>query len=83
MANLTSKCIPSVGSDHPMHMCTSPCSFEFGGLVKSGRYSCRAGVLCEYCHDTSHQPYMSSRLRRLSRLPKHLAKTEARRIAQI
>jgi hypothetical protein len=82
MAHLTSKGIPSAGSDHPMYACTSPCSFQFAGLLNSGRYSCKAGPLCEYCHDTQHQPYISSKLRKLSRRPKHLAKT-ARRIEQI
>jgi hypothetical protein len=65
---------PSFGSEHPAHMCRSPCSFQFAGLVNAGRHCCTAGALCEYCHDTGHQTHMSSKLRKLSRLPKHLAK---------
>jgi hypothetical protein len=82
-SQLQSKGIPSFGSDHPSHMCRSPCSFQFAGLVNSGRHCCTAGALCEYCHDPGHQAHMSSKLRKLSRLPKHLAKTKGRRIEKI
>jgi hypothetical protein len=71
---LTSKGIPSFGSDHLAHTCRSPCSFQFAGLVNAGRTFCTAGSLCEYCHDPQHRTHVSSKLRKLSRLPKHLAK---------
>jgi hypothetical protein len=83
LARLKSKDIPSFGSDHPSHMCRSPCSFQFAGLVNAGRHTCTAGALCEYCHDSRHQSNMSSKLRKLSRLPKHLAKTKGRRIEKL
>jgi hypothetical protein len=78
IVRLTSQGIPSFGSDHPIYSCTSPCSFQFAGLVTAGRTICKAGALCEYCHDPQHQPYISSKLRKLSRIPKHLAKMKGR-----
>jgi hypothetical protein len=83
VAGLKSNGIPSFGSDHASYMCRSPCSFQFAGLVTPGRWGCTAGALCEYCHDTQHQPYLSSKLRKLSRLPPHLAKTKGRQIVQM
>jgi hypothetical protein len=80
VSQLKSKGIPSFGSEHPASMCVSPCSFQFSGLVNPARRSCTAGALCEYCHDPSHHSRMTSKLRKPSRVPQHIAQ---RKIEQI
>lgn len=55
---------PSLGSrNHTASECTRPCTFHFQS-VYHGRPPCKAGGLCEYCHDTSHQSKWRSKLRK-------------------
>lgn len=50
--------VGSVGSVHEANERCAPCSFHFTHIhAPSKRPPCKAGYLCEYCHDVSHNSY--------------------------
>jgi hypothetical protein len=55
---LQSNGVPSYGTEHPPGECM-PCHFFHSPKT------CRASVMCEYCHDKDHFGNLSRRLRKL------------------
>jgi hypothetical protein len=55
---------PTLGSYHQARQC-APCSFHFSHVhAPDTRLPCKAGYMCDYCHDANHFPKWRSSLRK-------------------
>jgi hypothetical protein len=74
---------PSIGSKHPPGQCQFPCAFHFTNVRHPDKLQCKAGVLCEFCHDVRHHPKWKSRLRKTRSKPLPASNTTEKMIESL